>query len=287
VRAAPALENGASGGAYFTGLIDQTFQTGSYNFWVSHLSFAGASGETFLLDPGFINGMSSAGSGIDVMVNPAPGATDGPNTVVVTGWVFDASVPGTHPFLARLNDNIDGRTMNGVFLQIVPPFGLGSRLVIDPTVPDPTDPTGQLPTLLVTGSVANELGGSDLWLARYGLSGILLQGAFARFGSFNTGSGVALGGGSIYVAGSTDAAGGLHAQVTRFDPEDLTLPPATLIFTGSGADSGYGIAFDGATNTVFTVGATSSPDFPLVNPVQPVFGGPPGSTDGFVAKVTV
>jgi hypothetical protein len=283
VRAAPPLPNGASGGAYFAGLIDQTFQTGTYNFWVSHLSAAGLSGETYLADPATLNGLNSAVSGIDVIANPAPRANDGPNTVVVTGWVFDAQAQTTHPFLARLNDNIDGRTMNGVFQQIVPPPGTGARLVIDPSVPDPTDPTGQLPTLIVTGSVANELGGSDLWLARYGLSGFFLQANFLRYGTFNTGSGIALGGGSIYVAGSTNQDGGLHAYVTLFDPDLIPILPQPSVLGGSVAESGYGIAFDPVSAAVFTVGATASPDFPLVNPIQPVFTGP---TDGFVTKLT-
>jgi hypothetical protein len=205
----------------------------------------------------------------------------------VTGWVFDPSVPGTHPFLARLNDNIDGHTMNRVFQQIVPQFGTGTRLTIDPTVLDPTDPMGLLPTFVVTGSVANELGGSDLWLARYGLSGILLQGEFWRFGSFNFGSDIAPeGNGRFVLAGSANPTGPLHALFAELDAL-LTLGQL-FFFTGSGFDSGFAVAFATATFNVFTAGATTSTDFsPLVNPFLADFSAPPGSTDGFVAKATL
>jgi hypothetical protein len=284
VAAAPPLANGGSGGAYFALRIDQTFQTGTYNASVVRLYSDGTAGVAYLTDPLTILGFSSAWSGIDVMPNPAPGLNDGPNTVVLTGWVFDASVPGTHPFLARLNDNINGRTMNvdPVFRPFfVPQFGSGTRLAIDPTVLDPTDPTGQLPTFVVTGNVANELGGSDLWLARYGLSGFFLQGEFWRFGSFNTGSDIALGGGgSIGVVGSSNVTGSLQAGFFAFD--QLLTPTDSFNFTGSGASTGYGIALGDA--RVYIVGATSSPDFPVVNPIQPFLAGP---VDGFVAELTL
>jgi hypothetical protein len=285
VVAAPPLANGASDGAYFTG---ESAQNGTNNLFVVHMKASGQVGETFVANPVLdFAGLSSFGSGIDVMANPAPGPNDGPNTVVVTGWVFDASVPGTHPFLARLNDNIDGHTMNRVFQQIVPQFGTGTRLTIDPTVLDPTDPMGLLPTFVVTGSVANELGGTDLWLARYGLSGIFLQGDFWRFGTFNFGSDIAPeGNGRFVLAGSADPTGSLHALFVEFDAL-LTLGQP-FFFTGSGFDSGFAVAFATATFGVFTAGATTSPDFsPLVNPFLADFSAPPGSTDGFVAKATL
>src|SRR6185295_9880170 len=81
---------------------------------------------------------------------------------------------------------------------------------------------------------------------------------------------------------------GAEAFVSKFDPA------GTLIFStvvgGSDSDTVKGLAVDTAGNIII-VGETFSPDFPVVNPIQPAFHtgfcGEFGGicSDGFAAKI--
>lgn len=68
--------------------------------------------------------------------------------------------------------------------------------------------------------------------------------------------------------------------VAKLAPGGTGLVYATYL-GGSGSDRGFGIAVD-ATGSAYVAGDTSSMDFPLMNPLQPIFG---GNTDFFVVKI--
>ncbi|WP_432661808.1 SBBP repeat-containing protein [Wukongibacter baidiensis] len=99
--------------------------------------------------------------------------------------------------------------------------------------------------------------------------------------------------GSAYVTGRTDSAnfplmnpiqpvigGSADAFVTKVNPAGTALIYSTYL-GGSAFDRGLGIAVDN-TGSAYVTGQTSSANFPLVNPIQPVFG---GSADAFVTKI--
>jgi hypothetical protein len=102
--------------------------------------------------------------------------------------------------------------------------------------------------------------------------------------------------GNIYVTGQTNSPNFPTANpiqpilkslidtnvfVAKLDPSGSTLLYSTYL-GGNGFDSGKGIAVDAAGNA-FVAGFTTSRDFPLAHPLQPVFGG--GGSDAFVAKL--
>ncbi|MBI2985821.1 MAG: SBBP repeat-containing protein, partial [Deltaproteobacteria bacterium] len=104
--------------------------------------------------------------------------------------------------------------------------------------------------------------------------------------------------GYAYVAGSTASTdfptvnplqaahggGSEDAFITKLDPTGSTLIYSTYL-GGSANDGGRGIGLDTGGN-VYVSGATTSPDFPLANPIQSVCGGFPAcSEDFFVAKL--
>jgi uncharacterized protein (TIGR03437 family) len=70
--------------------------------------------------------------------------------------------------------------------------------------------------------------------------------------------------------------------VTKIDPAGNVKLLATL--SGKGSDQGNGIAVDGA-GDIYVVGLTTSPDFPLFNPLQTTIGQGPGVGTGFIAKL--
>jgi hypothetical protein len=104
--------------------------------------------------------------------------------------------------------------------------------------------------------------------------------------------------GFIYVTGHTNSndfptknalqanyGGGLdNAFVAKLNPQasgDDSLVYSTFL-GGSGSDKGLGIAVDGAGN-VYVAGETSSADFPILNAMQPTYGG--GTSNAFVAEI--
>ncbi|MEO0126923.1 MAG: SBBP repeat-containing protein [candidate division WOR-3 bacterium] len=69
--------------------------------------------------------------------------------------------------------------------------------------------------------------------------------------------------------------------ITKFLPSGNQLAFSTYL-GGSVLDEGWGLALDSA-NNIYTVGYTSSPDFPVQDPFQP---NPAGANDGFVTKLS-
>jgi uncharacterized protein (TIGR03437 family) len=70
--------------------------------------------------------------------------------------------------------------------------------------------------------------------------------------------------------------------VTKVDGAGNVTLLATL--SGKGSDQGNGIAVDSSGN-IYVVGQTTSPDFPLLNPLQSAMGEGPGSGSGFLTKL--
>jgi hypothetical protein len=99
--------------------------------------------------------------------------------------------------------------------------------------------------------------------------------------------------GSVYIAGYTDSADFLlttlgapsahanHAFVAKLDPTGSSLVYADYI-GGDGEDYGIGLALDSA-NNVYVTGSTTSSNFPLVKPYQPI---EPGPYSGFLSKIS-
>jgi RHS repeat-associated protein len=75
--------------------------------------------------------------------------------------------------------------------------------------------------------------------------------------------------------------GASDAFVAKLDPAGSTLVSSTYL-GGSGDDGSNGIAVD-STGHIYVTGYTSSPDFPVVDPVQ---ASPGGKWDAFAAKLT-
>jgi len=100
--------------------------------------------------------------------------------------------------------------------------------------------------------------------------------------------------GAVYVTGYTVAAdfpianplqaairGSTDAYVTKINPAGTALVYSTYLGGGSG-EIGYAIAVD-ASGAAYVTGNTTSTDFPLMNPIQGVYGG--GTHDAFITKL--
>jgi hypothetical protein len=112
---------------------------------------------------------------------------------------------------------------------------------------------------------------------------------------YDVGLGIAAdSGGNAYAAGVTASAnfptfnalqsllrGSHNAFITKINASGAALVYSTFL-GGSGYDTADDIALDPAGNAYVT-GLTSSPDFPLVGPLQSIYGG--GSFDAFVTKI--
>ena len=89
------------------------------------------------------------------------------------------------------------------------------------------------------------------------------------------------GGGTASKLGSGAPGAGRDAFVTKLSSDGSAIVYSTYL-GGSTFDQGLGIAVDLSRNTYIT-GITDSPNFPILNPLQPGFGG--GGGDAFVAKL--
>jgi hypothetical protein len=125
---------------------------------------------------------------------------------------------------------------------------------------------------------------------------VLAYSTYLGGSGFDVGVGIAVdSAGNAYATGSTSSidfpvtSGGLRtaysggtrsAYVAKLNPAGSGLIYSTYL-AGSTFDGGTGISVDSAGNA-YVVGVTQSPDFPIVNPMQPVFG---GIQDAFLAKL--
>jgi hypothetical protein len=104
--------------------------------------------------------------------------------------------------------------------------------------------------------------------------------------------------GSVHLAGTTGSFNTLPTAnaiqctrnagqdlfITKFNPTASALVYSTYI-GGSGDDRGEGIALD-PSNNAYVTGATTSTDFPTVNPIQSANGGGSPFGDAFVTKIS-
>jgi hypothetical protein len=139
-------------------------------------------------------------------------------------------------------------------------------------------------------------GGFDALVTELNPAGsALVYSTYLGGGSEDDGYGIAVDStGAAYVTGQTYSnnfpstagavqstfGGGVDAFVTKLNAGGGGLAYSTYL-GGTSNDSGHAIAVDGSGNAYVT-GATSSPDFPMANAAQGVYG---GGTDAFISKL--
>jgi uncharacterized repeat protein (TIGR01451 family) len=143
-------------------------------------------------------------------------------------------------------------------------------------------------------------GDTDAFLTKINAAGSgLLYSTYIGGSGTDRGSGVVIdGNGLAYVAGygaspdfptedpfQAGFGGNFDAFIAKFDTTQSGIN--SLVFCtflgGSGDDKAFGIAADAGVNNLYVTGQTSSNNFPVLNPVQPVSG---GSFDAFAAKIS-
>jgi Beta-propeller repeat len=141
------------------------------------------------------------------------------------------------------------------------------------------------------------LGGGqhDAFVAELSVEGALVYSSYLGGSSTEEGLGIAVDEqGAAYVTGWTASvdfpmarplqgarSGAVDAFVSKLAPGGGSLVYSTFL-GGTATEYGDRIAVDGR-GVAHVIGTTSSPDFPTVNAVQPVYGG--GASDAFVASV--
>jgi Beta-propeller repeat. len=148
---------------------------------------------------------------------------------------------------------------------------------------------------------SSKRGGQDVLLAKFSATGTLILSSYFGGSGDDRALGAAVGlSGDLYFTGGTTSAdlplvnayqkvnrGGQDAFVARFSASGSALIYSTYL-GGQGGSAGFsemgtGLAVD-SSGAATVVGITSSPDFPLINAFQTVYGG--GNTDSFIAKIS-
>jgi beta-propeller repeat-containing protein len=136
---------------------------------------------------------------------------------------------------------------------------------------------------------------SDVFIGKLSPSGLLLTYTFFGGSKNDSATGLAVdSSGNLYLCGTTESPdfpifnsvslsllGSSDAFVVKLTPPGDQFFYSSLV-GGSGAENGVSIAGDIA-GSAYITGRTSSLDFPIVGPLQPVYGG--GDRDAFVAKL--
>lgn len=139
-------------------------------------------------------------------------------------------------------------------------------------------------------------GAGDAFVAKLDKKGRLVYATYLGGGDADQGNAIAVDRhGKAHVTGQTDSrdfptarafqetfAGTRDAFVAKLGASGSTLLYSTYL-GGAGVDSALGIALD-ERRKAYVVGGTSSEDFPLADPMQPVYGG--GRSDAFVTKLS-
>jgi hypothetical protein len=136
----------------------------------------------------------------------------------------------------------------------------------------------------------------DAFISKLNAAGsALVYSTYFGGSGFDSGAGIAVdASGNAYVAGSTNSldfptrnpiqpaiAGGFDAYVAKLNAAGSDLVYSTYL-GGSADDSGAGIDIDSAGNA-YVVGGTESANFPIINAIQPAFGG--GPSDAYVTQL--
>jgi hypothetical protein len=300
----------AAGSAYVTGTTDSTnFPTTAGAF---QAALAGTSTDAFVtkLSPAgaaLVYSTYLGGSGSDQGVGIA---VDAGGSAYVTGLTGSANFPTASPIQAALVGSSDA------FVTKLNPTGSaplvystylggsgaeqGNRIAVDAAGSAyVTGTTDSLNFPTTAGAFQTASGGlDDAFVTKLTPAGSALAYSTYLGGSGTEQSfGIAVdSAGSAYVTGTTDspnfpttagafdvtANGGFDAFVTKLTPAGSALVYSTYLGgSGSGGDSGIGIAVDSAGNAYVT-GETTSDDFPTASPVQAARG---GGLDAFVTKL--
>ncbi|MFY9573293.1 MAG: SBBP repeat-containing protein [Blastocatellia bacterium] len=143
---------------------------------------------------------------------------------------------------------------------------------------------------------------ADVFVGKLSSNGLLLEYTFFGGSGNDFATGLTVdSAGNVYMCGHTESAnfpqlnsfgsallGKSDAFVVKLSP-DNNVPPM-LIFAyssligGSGAEDSVSVAADSA-GSAYISGRTSSLDYPIAGPIQPVYGG--GDTDAFVSKLAL
>lgn len=151
----------------------------------------------------------------------------------------------------------------------------------------------------VTAFQSTRSGDTDGYIVKLNsTASTLMYSSYLGGAGTDRGSGIVVdGNGNAYIAGYTGSpdfptqdafqnslGGSFDAFVAGIDTN--ANGAASLVFCsylgGTGDDKAYGIAIDNGGNNLYITGQTSSNNFPLLNPLQPAFG---GSFDAFVARI--
>ncbi|MGE0129949.1 MAG: SBBP repeat-containing protein [Blastocatellales bacterium] len=265
--------------------------------------------ETLIIDPALEYSTFYGGSGTDIAYGIA---VDRQGSVYVTGQTSSLNFPTQNPFDTQLNG------ANDAFVVKLSPRGdeiifstyIGGRNPGDRGWAIAVDQAGNVyftgettsinfPT--VNAAQPNFRGGVDAFAAKLNIQGNeLLYSTYLGGGFTDVSHDIALDRfDNAYITGRTESfnfpvknplqpslRGQRDAFVTKFNADGEVLFSTYLggepVAPGErDEEAGYGIALDALRN-VYITGFTSSPNFPVVNPIQGVFG---GVEDAFVTKL--
>ncbi len=281
-------------------LGDQTvgFQLGDYD-----------ANQTLVIDPIVEYSTFFGGSGTDLAYGIA---VDQRRNVYITGQTSSLNFPTKNPFEAVLSGANDAFVMklNAQGSAVVFSTYIGGRNPGDRGWGIAVDKdgnvyfTGETTSLnfpTVNAAQTSFRGTADAFVSKLNIEGnVLLYSTYLGGSLFDAAYGIALDRfDNAYITGRTGSQNfptknpmqpGLRGQfdvfVARFNANGEVLvstylggEPATGVTRDE--ETGYGIALDALQN-IYITGFTSTPNFPLVNPIQRIFG---GVEDAFVAKL--
>lgn len=238
-------------------------------------------------------------------------AVSGSGYAHITGWTLSSNFPVAHvsdgyhadAFLVKL-DPTGTRMVYGIYFggtgddraNAVALDSAGNAYITGVT--DSTD----LP--LSGAAVQKELRGGDMFVAKFGPTGVLLYSTYLGGTAAEVGQAIAVSpAGEAYVTGYTNSddypttpgafqttctgcggtLGSADAFVTRLNANASALVYSTYL-SGNLWEHGRGIALDGAGNAL-VAGFTASDTFPVLNPIQATRKGYQGRNDAFVSKL--
>jgi len=312
-----AIGNGiavdSSGNAYVTGesgppnfpTTPGTFQTSPYGFDAFILKL-NPSGSTLIYSSRFGGNFDDFGRAI---------ALDSSGSAYITGWTVCRAQTCTFPVVNAFQPNYGGGYNDGFVTKMNP---AGTALVYSTylgggEILNATDDWGEgiavdgagsayvtgytySPDFPVTaGAYDTERCGLDAFITKFAPAGnTLVYSTFLGGCAREQGQAIAIdSAGSAYIAGSTESqdfpttpgafqrTGSFDAFVTKVNPNGSAVVYSTYV-GGAGVDRAWGIAVDNAGNAYIT-GDTKSTNFPVLDAVQPNYGG--GLLDGFASKL--